>query len=266
MRDDQTLIDDLVTLAGEMADAASTQTLALFRRLDLLIDDKGTAGFDPVTEADRGAEAAMRALISRHRPDDAVLGEEMAATVGSSGLTWVLDPIDGTRAFLSGAPTWGTLIAVADERGPFIGVVDQPYIGERFVGRPGAAWCDGRSGRAPLAARPARPLSEAILFTTFPEIGTSDERGAFERVSAVVRLTRYGLDCYAYALLAAGQIDLVIEAGLAPYDIAAPIALIEAAGGVVTSWDGGPAASGGRVLAAANAEIHQAAVACLAGV
>lgn len=265
MRNDPNLLDGLVSLACEVADAASRQTLAHFRSQDLRIEDKGATGFDPVTEADRAAEAAMRTLISHRRPEDSVLGEEMAETAGCSGLTWILDPIDGTRAFLSGAPTWGTLIAVADEQGPFIGIVDQPYIGERFVGRPGAAWCDGRSGRSALRVRSPRDLARSILFTTFPEIGTPQERRAFEVVSGAVRLTRYGLDCYAYALLAAGQIDLVIEAGLAPYDIAAPMALIEAAGGVVTSWDGGSAASGGRVLAAGNSDVHAAAMALLAG-
>ena len=263
VRHDPSTVDELLTLAGTLADAARTETLKLFRRTDLQIDDKGAGRFDPVTEADRAAEAAMREIIARSRPDDAVLGEEMAATSGSSGLTWILDPIDGTRAYLSGAPSWGTLIAVADEAGPFIGIVDQPYIGERFVGAPGQAWATGPTGRTDLAVRPARPLAEAILFSTFPEIGTPQERRAFDSVSRSVRLTRYGFDCYAYALLAAGQIDLVIEAGLAPYDIAAPMAVIEAAGGIVTTWDGGLAASGGRILAAANARVHAEAMALL---
>jgi histidinol phosphatase-like enzyme (inositol monophosphatase family) len=264
VRPDRALTEDLLALAGAIADAASVETLALFRRPDLPVDNKGLARFDPVTKADCAAEAAMRELISRHRPLDAILGEEMAATYGSSGLTWILDPIDGTRAFLSGSPTWGTLIAVADAAGPFLGLIDQPYIGERFVGGPAGAWLSGPAGRTPLSVRPSRPLSEAVLFTTFPEIGTPEERRAFEAVAGAVRLTRYGLDCYAYALLAAGQIDLVIEAGLAPYDIAAPLAVIEAAGGIVTSWDGGPAAAGGRVLAAASPEVHREAMVLLA--
>lgn len=265
MRHDPELVKDLLSLAEELAAAARVETLKRFRRYDLSIDDKGTGGFDPVTEADRAAEAAMRALISRRRPDDAVTGEEMAPVTGRSALTWILDPIDGTRAFLSGAPSWGTLIAVADAQAPFVGIIDQPYIGERFIGTPGEAWLDGPTGRTRLATRPPRPASEAILYSTFPEVGTEAERRAFEAVAASVRLTRFGFDCYAYALLAAGHIDLVIEAGLQPYDVAAPIAVIEAAGGLVTSWDGGPAAGGGQVLAAANAEIHREAMALLAG-
>jgi fructose-1,6-bisphosphatase/inositol monophosphatase family enzyme len=157
------------------------------------------------------------------------------------------------------------LIALADARGPFLGVIDQPYIGERFRGGLGRAEVTGPRGRAPLAARPPRPLDQAILFTTFPEIGTPAERDAFARVAARVRLVRYGMDCYAYALIAAGQIDLVIEAGLEAYDVAAPIAVIEAAGGVVTDWQGGPAQAGGQILAAANPAIHAAALAVLSG-
>ena len=266
MRDDLHLQEQLLSLAFELADAARAETLPLFRRLDLAIDDKGETEFDPVTGADRAAEAAMRKVLARARPGDAILGEEMAAKPGESGLTWILDPIDGTRAFLSGAPSWGTLIAVADARGPFLGLIDQPYIGERFVGLPGRAWTTGPGGAGDLGVRPPRPIAQAILYSTFPEIGTEEERRAFDRVARSVRLTRYGFDCYAYALLAAGQIDLVIEAGLAAYDIAAPLAVIEAAGGIVTAWDGGPVAAGGRVLAAANADIHRDAVARLAGI
>ncbi len=156
------------------------------------------------------------------------------------------------------------LIAVADAAGPLLGIIDQPYIGERFVGAPGLAEMVGPRGRSELATRPPRPLAEAILFTTFPEVGTPDEGRAFAAVARAARLTRYGMDCYAYALVAAGQVDLVIEAGLQPYDVAAPIAVVEAAGGVVTDWSGGSAADGGRIVAAANAEIHAAALDLLA--
>lgn len=228
--------------------------------------EKGNGGFDPVTEADRAAERAMRALLAERRPGDSVLGEEFGASHGTSGLTWVLDPIDGTRGFLSGTPTWGVLIAVTDASGPIYGLIDQPYIGERFEGGLGRAQLCGPLGRRALAARPGRALSEAILFTTFPELGTEAERAAFQAVAGRVRLTRYGMDCYAYALLACGQIDLVVEAGLQPYDILAPIAVIEAAGGIVTDWRGGPAHGGGRVLAAANVRQHAAALEILSQV
>jgi histidinol phosphatase-like enzyme (inositol monophosphatase family) len=177
----------------------------------------------------------------------------------------VLDPIDGTRGFMSGTPTWGVLIALSDAKGPVFGLIDQPYIGERFCGGFGRAELTGPLGTRPLKTRPARPLSEAVLFTTFPEVGTEEEGAAFERVKAQARLTRYGMDCYAYALVAAGQIDLVIEAGLKPYDVQAPIAVVEAAGGLVTDWQGQPCPMGGRVIAAANAAIHAEALALLNG-
>ena len=252
--------DELIACANAMADAARAATLRHFRDGALVTDNKNVAGFDPVTAADRDAEQAMRAVLARLRPADAILGEEFGHTPGTSGLTWVLDPVDGTRAFLSGTPTWGVLIAVGGADGPELGVVDQPYIGERFLGGFGQAWVEGPQGRRPLATRAARPLDEAILFTTFPEVGTEAEAAAFHDLSRRVRLTRYGLDCYAYALIAAGQIDLVVEAGLNSYDIQGPMAVIAAAGGIVTDWQGGPVHDGGRVLAAANRGIHSAAL------
>ncbi|MCX8509867.1 MAG: histidinol-phosphatase [Rhodobacteraceae bacterium] len=254
---------DLLEVANALADAARTEALRFFRTSDLQADNKKTAGFDPVTAADRAVEQALRSLLAERRPDDAILGEEFAATDGKTGLTWVLDPIDGTRAFLSGTPTWGVLIALNDGQRPVLGLIDQPYIGERFLGGFGRAEMTGPRGAATLRCRPARPLSEAILFSTFPEVGSPSEAAAFQTLSAQVRLTRYGTDCYAYALIAAGQIDLVVEAGLQPYDIQAPIAVIEAAGGIVTDWQGGPAQNGGRILAAANRSVHAAALAVL---
>ena len=256
---------DLWRTAHALADAARPATLAHFRQAGLSADNKAAGGFDPVTVADRASEAAMRAVLERLRPQDAILGEEEAAKPGTSGLTWVIDPIDGTRGYLSGTPTWGVLVGLADDHGPLLGIIDQPYIGERFWGGLGEAFVQGPMGKAPLRARPARPLAEAILYSTFPEVGTPAEGAAFRRVVPSVRLTRYGTDCYGYALVAAGQIDLVIEAGLQTYDVMAPIAVIEAAGGIVTNWQGGPAHQGGQVLAAANAEVHGQALALLNG-
>ncbi len=255
--------DALIAVAHELADVARVATLAHFRSADLAADNKDAARFDPVTIADRQSEQAMRAVLARLRPQDGILGEEFGAVAGSSGLTWVLDPIDGTRGYLSGTPTWGVLISVADASGPIYGIIDQPFIGERFEGGLGRAEVNGPMGRRLLRSRAPRPLDQAILFSTFPEVGTPDEAAAFRRVVPKVRLTRYGMDCYAYALIAAGQIDLVIEAGLQAYDVQAPIAVIEAAGGIVTDWDGRPCPHGGRVLAAANPEVHAAALALL---
>lgn len=265
-REDMTrLADTIPPIAHRLADAARGVTLARFRDLDLSADNKASTGFDPVTEADRACERAMRDILEETRPDDGILGEEFGPKPSLSGLTWMLDPIDGTRAYLSGAPTWGVLIALRDATGPLYGIIDQPHTAERFEGGLGCARLTGPRGEQRLRTRPPRPLSEAILFSTFPEIGSSAEHAAFGRVSAAVRLTRYGMDCYAYGLLALGQIDLVIEAGLQPYDILAPIAVIEAAGGIVTDWHGGSALEGGAVVAAANPEIHAAALALLRG-
>lgn len=257
------LVRELSHVANLMADAAGAVILPHFRSDSLGAENKLEGGYDPVTVADHASEAAMRAILQEHRPDDGVLGEEMGSHEGTSGLTWVLDPIDGTRGFVAGTPTWGVLIAVGGPDGPFLGVVDQPYTGERFMGTPqGATLVRGDDIRA-LHTRAARPLSEAVLFTTFPEVGSPIEAAAFQSVAKQAQLVRYGMDCYAYALVASGQVDLVIEAGLHAYDIQGPLALIHAAGGIVTDWQGGPAHNGGRVLAAANCKIHAEALALL---
>ncbi len=255
--------------ANRLADAARVETLKYFRADDLHADNKdashkSVSAFDPVTIADRNSERAMRDILAELRPHDAVLGEEFGETPGTSGLTWVLDPIDGTRGYISGTPTWGVLISLRDGAGPFFGVIDQPYIGERFTGGLGAARLKGPHGTRPLRTRQTRSLDQAILYSTFPEVGTPAEGEAFRALSSRVRLTRYGTDCYGYALVALGQIDLVAEAGLFAYDVQAPIAVVQAAGGIVTDWAGAPAHDGGRILAAANAEIHAEALKYLA--
>lgn len=247
---------ELWSVAEELAEAARAAILPHFRKPGLSADNKDRDGFDPVTVADKAAEQAMRAILQARRPEDSILGEEFGTTKGTSGLTWVLDPIDGTRGFISGTPTWGVLISLNDANGPRLGIIDQPYIGERFCGGFGRAEVIGPHGRAPLKARDTTELAKATLFSTFPEVGRPEERAAFEAVAEQVQLTRFGCDCYAYALLAAGQIDLVIEAGLNAYDIAGPIAVIQAAGGIVTDWEGGTVHDGGRALAAATPELH----------
>lgn len=281
-------VDELLDVAAAVADAARVETLAGFRR-DLDVEDKfadvdaassartragagggsgdGT-GWDPVTSADRAAEAAMRAVLARRRPDDTVRGEELDDVTGTSGLTWVLDPIDGTRSYLAGMPTWGTLVAVVGEDGPLVGMIDQPHVDERFAGVTAGdrreAWLDHRGHRSPLQVAPRPRLEDAILFTSFPEVGTSDERRAFDRVRERVRLTRYSADCYAYAMVAAGRVDLVVEAGLQAHDVAALVPVVVGAGGVATSWTGGAGHLGGRFLAAASPGLHAAAVDLLA--
>ena len=252
-------------VAHAMADAARAAILPFFRAAHLTSDNKDAAGFDPVTEADRAAEQAMREVLAEHRPDDGIWGEEFGKHSGSSNRMWVLDPIDGTRAFISGTPTWGVLIALGEAgASPHLGMIDQPYIQERFWGGPDGAFCAGPLGTAPIAAKTAGALHDATLFTTFPEVGTPTDRAGFDAVADQVKLVRYGMDCYAYALLAGGHVDLVIEAGLQAYDIQGPLAVIEAAGGLVTDWRGGPAHEGGQVLAAAHEGLHRAALERLA--
>lgn len=263
MQISEALASELIATAHELADVARVATLSYFRSRDLAAETKETERFDPVTAADRLSEERMREVLARRRPQDGILGEEFGARAGSSGLTWVLDPIDGTRGYLSGTPTWGVLISVRDAQGVLYGIIDQPYIGERFEGGLGRALAKGPMGETQLGVRAARPLAQSILFSTFPEVGTPEEGAAFRRVASGAKLVRYGTDCYAYALIAAGQIDLVIEAGLQAYDVQAPIAVIEAAGGIVTDWQGRPALEGGQILAAASRELHAEALALL---
>ncbi len=254
------LQSELLSVAHALADAARPIAMQYFRKGGQGVENKLEGDFDPVTVADREIEQAMRAILAERRPDDGIFGEEFGQTKGTTGLTWVLDPIDGTRAFISGLPTWGVLIAVGGQDGPQIGMIDQPFIAERFIGTPrGARWQRGHEDIA-LKVRACADLADATLFTTFPEVGTPAERLAFERVRDRVKLTRYGVDCYAYGLIGAGQADLVIEAGLNAYDVQGPIAVIQAAGGIVTDWQGGPAHNGGTALAAGDARTHAAAL------
>ncbi len=180
---------------------------------------------------------------------------------GDSLYRWVLDPIDGTRAFMAGAPTWGVLISVEKiGKGSIFGIIDQPFIGERFWGGLGIAEYAKHNDKQILKTSNVEEIENAILLSTFPEVGTDNERNAFQKVSQKAKLTRYGLDCYGYALVAMGTADLVIEAGLSSYDISAPACVIEAAGGVVTTWDGKPPFNGGRIVAASNERLHKSAL------
>lgn len=256
---------ELARFAERLADTAGAVIRPWFRtKLD--VTDKGTAGYDPVTVADREAEAAMRALIREEHPTHGVLGEEHGAEPGSEPLTWVLDPIDGTRAFVCGMPQWGTLIALHDGARPILGVLDQPVTGERWIGHGGRAELVTGSSRAPIATRPCAGLASAVLTTTHPtDYFSPEEAEAFQRLAGLAQMTRYGGDCYAYGLLALGFIDLVVESSLNPWDIQALIPIIEGAGGIVSSWDGGDAQKGGRVVAAGDARVHAEALSVLRG-
>lgn len=258
--DDRELTEYL-DFARRLAEAAGAVTLSCFRR-PIGVDNKaGKAAYDPVTAADRGAEAAIRELIGRVYPEHGIFGEEHGYRPGSSGLTWVIDPIDGTRAFITGMPLWGTLIALFDGEKPILGLMDQPYTGERFVGsRRGAALHRGGE-TVSLHTRECPDLSQAVLYTTHPHLFTTErERAAFAAVESRVRLSRYGGDCYNYCLLAHGFVDLVIESGLKPYDVQALIPIVEAAGGVLTTWSGDPAEEGGQVIAAGDPRLHEQAL------
>jgi histidinol-phosphatase len=250
-------VDQLATVSGD--------AIRPFFRTSLGIEDKGAAGgFDPVTAADRAAENAMRALIRRTFPAHGIIGEEYGSERTEAEYVWVLDPIDGTKSFITGMPAWGSLIALTRHGAPVFGMMHQPFIGERFSGDGGAAKYRGPAGARDLRVRPCTALNEAMLFTTSPLLMSAPDRAAYARVEATVRLPRYGGDCYAYCMLAAGHVDLVIETGLKPYDIVALIPIIEGAGGIVTTWEGGSAAAGGRVVAAGDKRVHQAAMTVLA--
>lgn len=250
--------------ANQLADAAGS-IIAPYFRVPLVVDDKGDAeDYDPVTAADRGAEDAIRQLIHRTYPDQGIFGEERGYEAGQSGLTWVIDPIDGTKAFITGLPVWGTLIALYDGEKPVLGVMDQPFTGERFLGSPWGSELRTETATARLQTRPCPSLSRAILQTTHPDMFSTDAEGrAFHEVARRVRLARFGGDCYAYCMLAHGLIDLIIEASLAPYDIQALIPIVEAAGGVISTWSGDTAAHGGQIVATGDPRLHTQVVTIL---
>ena len=247
-------------LAHRLADASGAVVMRYFRQT-LAVDDKDhIAGFSPVTVADREAEAAIRALIEEACPDHGILGEEHGHARPDARFTWVIDPIDGTKAFISGMPTWGTLIALQDGGKGILGILDQPFLRERFVGHGDGAFLGGRR----LTTRPCAELGAAVLYATEPDMFTPAEGAAFAALAARVRLRRFGADCYAYGMLASGCIDLVVEASLKPWDIAALIPIVEGAGGRVTAWDGGPVGADGRVLAVGDPGLHAPALEILA--
>ena len=249
------------------ADLAGRAILPYFRRR-ISVDNKlGQAGFDPVTAADRAGERVIRKAIVDKFPDHGIIGEEYPEKRGAGRYTWVLDPIDGTRAFITGNPLWGTLIGLLEEGQPILGFMDQPYTRERFWGNGSRASLRDATGKVKkLKTRACASLGDASLGSTHPDLfSTRADAAAFSRLTKAVRLTRYGGDCYGYCLVAAGCVDLVVEVGLKPHDIAALIPIIEGAGGLVTTWEGRSAAGGGRIIAAGDARVHAEAVAVLRG-
>lgn len=247
-----------------LAAAAAAETLPRFRQGGDVLN-KYETGFDPVTEADRAAEMAIRELIRVEYPDHGIIGEEFGAERTQSSHVWVIDPIDGTRAFIAGLPLWGTLVGLTENGRAVAGMMSQPFTGEFYHAHEGGGFYEGPGGARPLATRGTKRLSEATLCTTTPALFDARRRALYDGVEAAVRLPRYGTDCYAYAMVAAGHVDLVIEPGLNAHDIVALIPLIERAGGVITTWDGQRAEAGGDIVAAATPELHEETLARLRG-
>lgn len=256
---------DFASFVDELASRSGAAILPFFRTAIASADKSRGGVFDPVTEADRAAETVMRRLIAQTFPGHGIVGEEFGNEREDAEFVWVLDPIDGTRAFISGVPTWGTLIGLTRNGSPCYGMMHQPFTRERFSGDGEAARWIGPSGERPLRTRACARLEDATLSSTSPRLFAGAEREAFERVESAVRLTRFGYDCYAYCMVAAGQMDVVIESGLKPYDIVALVPIIEGAGGVVTSWDGGSPAAGGAIVASGDPRLHEQVLARLKG-
>ncbi|MET0274206.1 MAG: histidinol-phosphatase [Phenylobacterium sp.] len=257
-------IAELDAFLIELNRAAAGAILPLFRADHGLVDKGGAAGFDPVTEADKGAERAIRALISERYPEHGVIGEEYGEDRPDAEFVWVLDPVDGTRAFIAGLPLWCTLIGMRFEGTPVLGSIGQSYLGELYIGHAGGSRLMSRGRETPLKVRACPNLNGAIIATTDPEACFSGpELGAWTQVRAAARLARLGCDAYAYAMVAAGTMDLVIEAGLKAWDIDAAIPVVQGAGGVVTDWQGQPVGPrGGQVaLAGDSACLEEALVA-----
>jgi myo-inositol-1(or 4)-monophosphatase len=255
---------DFASFVDRLAQA-SGETILPFFRTSLAIENKQAGGFDPVTVADRAAEDAMRALIRDSFPEHGILGEERGTERADAEYVWVLDPIDGTKSFISGMVAWGTLIGLMRLGEPVFGMMHQPFTREHFSGDGGAARYRGPTGPRDLRVRACSKLSDAVLFTTSPLLMNETDRAQFGKVEKVAKLSRYGGDCYAYCMLAAGNIDLVIETEIKPHDIVPLIPIIAGAGGVVTTWEGAPAQNGGRIIAAGDKRIHAAAMEMLKG-
>jgi histidinol phosphatase-like enzyme (inositol monophosphatase family) len=254
-------LDDFMQVALELAESAGRATLPYFRT-ELAVDDKRPGGrFDPVTEADRAAERIIRDGLEKAYPEHGVYGEEYGHQPGN-GLTWVIDPIDGTRAFMTGMLHWGMLIALFDGEKPILGVMHQPFTGEFFYGDNVSASYRRGSYQRRLRCRDCASIEEAVMTTTSPKLFEGPgERAAFDRLESAVKLTKYGGDCYIYAMLAMGFVDLATDGGLQAYDIQALMPIIRGAGGVISTLDGGDASMGGLVVAAGSARLHDLALA-----
>jgi myo-inositol-1(or 4)-monophosphatase len=256
-----TVDDKMISFAHRLADASGAVIRPLFRQRIEVAHKPGTHPFDPVTEADRGAERTIRTIIDRDRPDDAILGEEYGDKPGTSGWRWVLDPVDGTRCFITGRHEWGSLIALEKDEMPVLGILDQPVLGERFVGVNGRSVLLQGETRTPLKVRECASLKDAILCATDPSAYmTEPQQAAFARVKAQARMTRYHGDCYLFAMLAMGFVDVIVEGAFKRWDVAALFPLVEGAGGVITNWQGRPWQDGDPLLASGDAQLHKSVI------
>jgi myo-inositol-1(or 4)-monophosphatase len=261
LENNMTVDEKLIAFANRLADASGAVIRPYFRQRIEVVHKPGRAPFDPVTEADKGGERAIRAIIQRERPDDGILGEEYGETPGKNSLRWVLDPVDGTRAFITARHEWGSLIALEDNEVPVLGILDQPVLGERFIGVNGRSLLIEGEKRTPLKVRECAALKDAILCATDPsQYFSLDQQAGFARVKSQVRMTRYAGDCYLFAALALGFIDIIIEANFNRWDVAALIPLVEGAGGLITSWDGGDCRDGKTILACGDKRVHEEAI------
>lgn len=250
---------DLLALAHDLADRSGDVIRPQFRRPIAVANKAGANAFDPVTKADQGAERAIARLIRARAPEHGLIGEEYGSVRPDAAFQWVIDPIDGTRSFITGSPMWGTLIGLLHDGAPVLGLMDQPFTGERFWSGEAAGY-RREAGGTPrrMRTRACGRVQDALVMTTSPDMfEPGAEAEGFARVRRDARMTRYGGDCYAYCLLASGFVDLVIEAGLKSYDIVALIPIVERAGGRVTTWDGRPATHGGRIVASGDPALHE---------
>lgn len=261
---DEREFQSLLASAHALADRAGAVILPHFRTQQA-VDHKGGDLFDPVTAADRNAEAAIRERLAEIYPSHGILGEEFGALASGAEYCWVIDPIDGTRSFIIGLPLWGTLIGLTRAGVPLLGLMDQPFTGERFWSGGSESFFRHDGTTRTMRTRACANLSQALLATTSTDHFSAEDRQRFDALTRAVRLRRFGGDCYNYCLLAMGQIDLVAEAGLQPFDIVPLIPIVERAGGVVSNWEGGDPRPGGRILAAGDKRLHAAAVKLLSG-
>ena len=256
----------VLAVAHDLADCSESGILRSFRRQTAVENKASGRAFDPVTEADRGAERVMTRALRAAFPSHGIVGEEFGRQPGDGRFEWVIDPIDGTRAFIMGSPLWGTLIGVRENGAPYLGIMNQPFTRERF-------WSDATASFMRMGDGPARriktrgcaALDQAILTSTHPDLfeGLAQQK-TLAKLKSAVRMTRYGGDCYGYCLLAAGHVDLIVESGLKPYDIVALIPIIERAGGRITTWDGKSATEGGDIVASGDPRLHEAALELIA--